>query len=109
FVVGNVSPGDYVIEVTACTGNNGCAPSVGDFAQQVFTVTGGPLITLSPANEVPGTDISVSGTAFQFSYQSCSITSPSSPNVVINAGCSVTSRTEGIHGSFVVGNVPAGQ
>ena len=109
FVVGNVSPGDYVIEVTACTGNNGCAPSVGDFAQQVFTVTGGPLITLSPANGVPGTDISVSGTGFQFSDQSCSITSPSSPNVVINAGCSVTSGTEGIHGSFVVGNVPAGQ
>ncbi len=106
--MGNVSPGDYVIEVTACTGNNGCSPSAGDFAQQVFTVTGGPLITLSPTSGVPGTDISVSGTGFQLSDQACSITSPN-PNVVINSGCSVTSGTEGIHGSFVVGNVPAGQ
>src|SRR5208337_819909 len=42
FIVGNVPPGNYVIEITACTGNNGCAPSAGDFAQQEFTVTGGP-------------------------------------------------------------------
>jgi len=27
FTVGNVPPGEYVIEVTACPGNNGCAPS----------------------------------------------------------------------------------
>lgn len=109
FVIGNVSPGDYVIEVTACIGNNGCSPSAGDFAQQVFTVTGGPLITLSPTSGVPGADISVTGTGFQLSDQACSITSPSSSNVVINAGCSVTSGTEGIHGSFVVGNVAPGQ
>ena len=109
FIVGNVTPGDYVIEVTACTGNNGCSPSAGDFAQQVFTVTAGPLITLSPANGVSGTDISVSGTGFQLSDQSCSITSPSNPNVVENPGCSVTSGTEGIHGSFIVGNVSPGQ
>ena len=39
FIVGNVSPGQYVIEVTACAGNNGCAPSAGDFVQSVFTLT----------------------------------------------------------------------
>ena len=39
FVVGNVPPGQYVIEVTACAGNNGCAPSIGDFVQSVFTLT----------------------------------------------------------------------
>ena len=109
FIVGKVSSGDYVIEVTACTGNTGCNPSAGDFAQQVFTVTAGPLITLTPANGVLGADISVSGTGFQLSDQSCSITSPSNPNVVENAGCAVTSGTEGIHGSFIVGNVPTGQ
>jgi hypothetical protein len=107
--VGNVTPGDYVIEVTACTGNTGCSPSAGDFAQQVFTVTAGPQITLNPANGVPGTDISVSGTGFKLSDQSCSISSPSNPNVVENAGCAVTSGTEGIHGSFIVGDVSSGQ
>ncbi|MGA2627770.1 MAG: hypothetical protein ABSF63_12045 [Candidatus Bathyarchaeia archaeon] len=109
FIVGNVPPGDYVVEVTACTGNTGCSPSAGDFAQQVFTVTGGPTITINPSNGVSGTDISVSGTGFALSDQSCSITSPSNPNVVENSGCAVTSGTEGIHGSFVVGNVPSGQ
>lgn len=109
FIVGKVSPGDYVIEITACTGNTGCNPSAGDFAQQAFTVTAGPQITLSPANGIPGTDISVSGTGFQLSDQACSITSPSNPNVVINSGCAVTSGTELIHGSFIVGNVSPGQ
>jgi len=97
-----------VIEVTACTGNNGCSPSAGDFTQQEFTVTGGPVITLSPASGIPAADISVSGTGFQLSDQACSITSPN-PNVVTNSGCSVTSGTEGIHGSFVIGNVAPGQ
>ena len=39
FVVGNVPAGQYVIEITACSGNDGCAPSTGDFVQAVFTVT----------------------------------------------------------------------
>jgi len=47
FVVGNVSPGQYVIEVTACLGNNGCAPSVGDFVQAVFTLTATPDFSLT--------------------------------------------------------------
>jgi len=109
FIVGQVSPGDYVIEVTACTGNVGCAPSAGDFAQQTFTVTGGPTITLNPTSGGLGADISVSGTGFKLSDQACSITSPSSPNVVQNAGCAVTSGTEDVHGSFIVGSVSAGQ
>jgi hypothetical protein len=108
-IVGQVSAGDYVIEVTACTGNVGCVPSAGDFAQKVFTVTGGPTITLSPTSGGPGADITVSGKGFALSDQSCSITSPSNPNVVLNSGCSVTSATENVHGSFIVGNVLAGQ
>jgi hypothetical protein len=40
FLVGNVNPGEYVIEVTGCSSDNGCAPSAGDFAQAIFTVTG---------------------------------------------------------------------
>ena len=109
FVVGQVSTGDYVIEVTACTGNNGCSPSAGDFAQQVFTVNAGPTITLNPSGGLPGADVAVSGTGFKLSDQSCSISSPTNPTVVQNSGCAITSGTETIQGSFVVGNVPAGQ
>jgi hypothetical protein len=109
FVVGTGPPGDYVIEVTACTGNNGCAPSVGDFAQQVFTLIVGPAISLNPATGLPGTDVVVNGTGFKLTDQSCSISSPTNPSVVQNAGCAVTSGTETIHGSFIVGKVPAGQ
>ncbi|MGP8129075.1 MAG: hypothetical protein ACLP9D_14875, partial [Candidatus Bathyarchaeia archaeon] len=48
FIVGNVLPGQYVIEVTSCVGNDGCAPSVGDFVQSIFTVTAGPSIRVYP-------------------------------------------------------------
>jgi len=109
FVVGNVTPGDYVIEVTACTGNSGCSPSAGDFAQQIFTATTGPTITLSPLSASSGTDVAVSGTGFPISDQSCSISSPTNPAAVQNAGCATTSGTDTVHGSFTVGNVPGGQ
>jgi hypothetical protein len=109
FVVGNVTPGDYVIEVTACTGNNGCAASTGDYAQQEFTVIVGPTITLNPTAGLPGAHVAISGTGFKFSDQSCSISSPTNPTAVQNAGCAIASGTETIQGSFIVGNVPAGQ
>jgi hypothetical protein len=109
FVVGQGSPGDYVIEVTACTGNNGCGPSAGDFAQQVFTLTAGPTVTLNPSSGLPGADVAVSGTGFKLSDQSCSISSPTNPTVVQNSACAIASGTETVQGSFVVGNVPKGQ
>jgi len=109
FVVGNVPAGDYVIEVTACIGNNGCSPSAGDFAQQEFTVISGPTITLNPSSGLPGADIAISGTGFRVSDQSCSISSPTNAAVVQNAGCAIVAGTETAQGSFVVGNVPAGQ
>jgi len=109
FVVGKGTTGDYAIEVTACTGNNGCSPSAGDFNQQVFTVTAGPIITLSPTSASPSADVAISGTGFQLTDQSCSISSPTNPSAVLNAGCATTSGTGTVHGSFIVGNVPTGQ
>jgi hypothetical protein len=109
FIVGNVAPGQYVVEVTACPGNNGCTPSNGQFAQQVFTVTSGPKITLSPASGPIGVDVVVNGTGFQPSDGSCTISSPSSGSIITTAGCAITSGTGTVHGSFIVGNVPPGQ
>ncbi|MGA2784180.1 MAG: hypothetical protein ABSF09_05735 [Candidatus Bathyarchaeia archaeon] len=108
FIIGNVPPGNYIIEITACTGNNGCAPSAGDFAQQELTVTGGPTITLNPTSGPIGTDVVVTGSGFLPTDQSCSISSISGP-IITNAGCAITSGTNATHGSFLVGNVPPGQ
>ncbi|MGA3406095.1 MAG: hypothetical protein ABSD49_10235, partial [Candidatus Bathyarchaeia archaeon] len=106
FIVGNVPVGDYVIEITACTGNNGCQPSQGDFAQQLFHVTSNPTatITLSPASGPVGTDVIVNGTGFLPTDTSCSISSLT-PGFITNAGCAITTGTNATHGSFIVGNV----
>ncbi|MGA3296134.1 MAG: hypothetical protein ABSD41_01650, partial [Candidatus Bathyarchaeia archaeon] len=108
FLVGNVLPGQYVIEVTGCPSNNGCGPSAGDFAQAIFTVTTGPIITLSPTSGPIGTDVVVTGSGFLPTDQSCSISSLSPP-IITNAGCAITSGTNATHGSFLVGNVAPGQ
>jgi len=103
FVIGPVSPGEYVIEVTACTGNNGCAPSAGDFAQRVLNVTiGAPTTTLSPGSAVEESTVVVVGTGLDPSDTGCSIqASPSSPPLITSSTCSVTSP--GIaQGSFVI-------
>ena len=125
FIVGNVPPGDYVIEVTACTGNNGCPPSQGDYAQQVFTVTGsrGPYIQLTGINggfvsvgkaaKGPvGTHVTVSGGNFAATDTSCTLSSTSNGAVIVNGACSTFTTSAGgqnVTGSFVVGNVQEGQ
>ncbi|MGA3406879.1 MAG: hypothetical protein ABSD49_14200 [Candidatus Bathyarchaeia archaeon] len=45
FTVGNVPLGEYVIEVTACAGNNGCVPSKGNWVQTIFVLQGSPTLT----------------------------------------------------------------
>jgi len=126
FVVGNVPLGDYVIEVTACTGNNGCPPSAGDFAQQVFNVTSGPFIQLTGikggyvslgqvASGPHGTHVSISGSDFlardALNSVTCSVSSPSG-SVIVGGACSFFVNPLGfvnVTGSFVVGNVAEGQ
>jgi hypothetical protein len=113
FIIGDVFPGQYVIEVTGCAGNNGCAPSAGDFAQAVLYVVSGPSITLSPASGRTGAQILVNGTGFQPSDSLCVVVSPASnpinPILPGTAACIITEGSGNISASFTVANVPAGE
>ena len=97
FTVGNVASGDYVIEATG---------DQGDSAQTVLDVSGGAEIHLSPTTGAPGTDIVVQGSGFLPADTSCSISSPSSPNPILSSACIVQGTV--VTGSFMIGNVPAG-
>ena len=113
FTIGNVLPGQYVIEVTGCGGNNGCSPSVGDFATAILNVVGGPRLTLNPGTGMIGQEVLVNGTGFLPTDQSCSI-SGSTPNLLNpvlpgSAGCAIAVGTGLVNGSFIIGNVPPGQ
>ena len=112
FIIGNVPVGDYVIEVTACTGNSGCGPSAGDFAQQVFNVTSAPQIILIPTYGETGTSVQIEGGFFSPSDTTCTLSSSSSGSFIKNPSCSIFITTLGyvnVTGSFIVGNVPIGQ
>ncbi len=113
FTIGNVLPGQYVIEITGCRGNNGCAPSVGDFAQANLKVVGGPRLTLSPGTGMIGQEILVNGTGFLPTDQSCSVSSPSTPNPILpgSSGCVITvGSTQGnVSASFIIGTASPGQ
>jgi hypothetical protein len=102
FTVGNVVSGQFVIQVTGSPG--------GDFAQSVFSVTTGSLVTLSPATGRPGTHIAVNGTGFLPTDVACTVTSPGSAAVQTgSAGCTTQSGTGVTGGSFIIGNVLPGQ
>ncbi len=111
FTIGNVLPGQYVIEITGCLGNNGCAPSIGDFAQANLKVVGGPKISLRPLSGVIGSEIVVNGTGFLPTDQSCSVSSPSLPNPILpgSSGCAITVGTGNVNASFIIAAVAPGQ
>jgi len=104
FTVGNVSPGQYVIEVTACTGNDGCTPSSGDFVQGIFQTQGQPVIEISPGwcCAVPGSTVQVFGSGFSLNDNPCTITGPA----VLSYSCKISGGS--LTGLFVVANVPSG-
>jgi hypothetical protein len=132
FVIGDVSPGQYVIEITGCLGNSGCAPSVGDFAQQVLRVNpiSSPLV-LFPANATNGATVTFTADGLSPSDTSCIVVAynyqktfdptvvltngipPSSlidNNLITSPTCSIITPTIAA-GTFVVGpyateNVP---
>ena len=116
FTVGNVNPGQYIVQVTGalCLGSLAC-----DFAQAIFNVTLGPTITLIaspgpgvthglPESGPAGTHVNVSGSGFLPTDTTCSITGPGS-GVVTAAACIKTKGSTTISGSFTVGNVVPGQ
>jgi len=99
FIVANVAPGPYTVQVTG-------SPS-GVFVQATFTVTG-PSITLTPASGQIGTKVNVTGSGFSFSDTTCSITSPSLSGVVVTPACVIDAGTGIVRGNFTVGNVAPG-
>lgn len=100
FTVGNVEPGAYVVEATG---------DQGDFAQTILQIEGGAQITLSPATAAPGAGVSVQGVGFLPTDTTCTISSPSSPGLILNGACVVQSGTGTPQGGFLIGNVLPGE
>jgi len=103
FTVGNVSPGEYVIEITACPGNDGCAPSEGDFVQAIFTVQASPTIEVSPYGVYPGGTVQVFGSGFSLNDNSCMMAGDAVGSVI---SCQISNGQ--LTALFAVANVPSG-
>lgn len=102
FRVGNVTPGQYVIQVSG-------SPQ-GDFAQGVFSVTPRPAINLSPTSGEVGAYVSVSGSSFPPEDDLCSISRLGNSAVLGGTPlCSINTGTGVLSGSFTVGNVLPGE
>jgi hypothetical protein len=120
FIIGNVPPGQYVIEVTGCVGNTGCAPSVGDFAEQILKVNpiSSPLV-LFPTNATNGATVTFTAdglspsdtgcTVLAYNYKGSGVTPSGLPptaaldnNLITAPTCSIITPTIAT-GSFVVG------
>ncbi len=97
FTVGNVAPGQYVVQIS---GNQG------DFAQALFNVTSGPVLTISPGSGRLGTDVIINGTNFLRTDTSCSLSSPTGA-IITGGACTIVNGVAA--GSFIVGNVLPGQ
>jgi len=105
FTVGNVPLGEYVIEVTACAGNNGCAPSKGDWVQSIYVVQGNPTIwTPYGLFGVPGNTMQVYGSGFALNDNSCSLSGEAVEGSAIS--CRMSGGT--LTALFVVAPVPNG-
>jgi len=104
YTVGNVPLGEYVVEVTACTGNNGCVPSKGDWVQTIFVVQGNPTIwTPYALFGVPGNALQVYGSGFSLSDTSCSLAGDAVASAV---SCRISGGT--LTALFIVAAVPNG-
>jgi len=101
FIVGNVVPGDYVVQAFG---------NLGDSAQTLLDVSGGAQIQLSPADGAPGVDVSVRGSGFLPTDTTCTISSPSSPDPILpgSGACVIQSGSAVAFGSFMIGNVLPG-
>jgi len=108
FTIGNVLPGDYVVQVTG---------NFGDFAQAIVQVNGGappqPTQQYGPSQATgyyPGSRVSIEATGLLPTDTTCQLSSPSSPNVILpgTAACVTQVGTGVAFGGFIVGNVLPG-
>ena len=103
FTIGNVLPGEYVIQVTG---------NYEDFAQAIVEVNGGtPQFGVSHVGSLqPGSRISVQATGLLPTDTTCQLSSPSSPNVILpgSAACVIQAGTGVAYGGFIIGNVLPG-
>src|SRR5208282_4018004 len=97
FTVGNVAPGQYVVQIS---GNQG------DFAQALFNVTSGPILTISPGSGRLGTDVIINGTNFLQTDTRCTLSSTTG-TIITGGACTIVNGVAA--GSFIVGNVLPGQ
>ena len=102
FVIGNVLPGSYVIQVTG---------NYGDFAQAIVQVDGGGSQTgvSQVAGYQPGSGVSIEATGLLPADTTCHLSSSSS-NVILpgTAACVIQAGTGVAQGGFIVGNVLPG-
>jgi len=102
FIVGNVLPGAYVIEA---------AGNQGDSAQALMNINGVPSVGLSPATGQPGTQITFQASGFMPTDTTCTISGPSSTNVILTStsACVIRSGSGAPMGGFTIGNASPGQ
>ncbi|MGA2783192.1 MAG: hypothetical protein ABSF09_00640 [Candidatus Bathyarchaeia archaeon] len=102
FTVGNVLPGQYLLQAT---GNQG------DLAQTILEVNGGSQLSISHADAHPGAGVSIHATGMLPTDSTCQISSPPSPNVILpgTAACVIQLGSGVAYGGFTVGNVLSGQ
>jgi len=102
FIVGNVMPGNYLVQASG---------NMGDSAQSLLEVSGGAQIQLTPAGGGPGVDVLVQGLGFLPTDTTCSISSPSAPNPILpgSGACVIVTGHATAIGSFMIGNVLAGE
>ena len=101
FIVGNVGPGDYLVQASG---------NMGDSAQALLEVSGGAQLQLNPATGAPGLDVSIQASGFLPTDNTCNISSPSTPNAILpgSAACVIQSGTGIASGGFIIGNVLPG-
>jgi len=103
FMIGNVLPGQYVIQVT---GNQG------DFAQAIVEANLGPGSQggMTHVSLQPGSWVSIHATGLLPTDTTCHLSSPSSPSVILpgTGACVIQAGTGIANGGFIIGNVLPG-
>lgn len=65
--------------------------------------------TPTPAANLPGAQVSFHASGFLPTDTTCTISSPSSPNLILNGACVIQEGTGIAYGGFIIGNVLPGE